>query len=102
MASGIAIDPKCIQSYSALSKRDHAAIVLKINEDMTEVNVDRTLPPTSGEPEAEWKSTIDSLPKDDCRFIICDFSWKESPKVVSSKIIMILWSAEDAPVRNKM
>lgn len=91
-----------MESYNALSKRDHSAIILKVKDDMSEVGVESTLPPTTTDPEAEWKKIMDSLPKDDCRYIICDFSWKESPKVISSKIIMILWAPEDVTTRSKM
>ncbi|CDF40440.1 unnamed protein product [Chondrus crispus] len=101
MASGIAIADKCVEAYKALSKREYGSIILKINDDMSEVGVDKCMPPSAGDLETEWKNLVSGLPENGCRYIISDFSWKETPTVTKSKIIMILWSAEYAPVRHR-
>lgn len=102
MASGIAVSTKCEDAFTALDKREYSRIVLKINKDMTMVDLDKTYPPVNGDPEAEWKTFIKSLPENEARYIISDFSWKETPTVVKSKIVMILWSPDYAPIRSKM
>jgi cofilin len=102
MASGIAVVDECAKAFQGLSKRSYSTIVFKINADMTSVVVDKTYPPSKGNFEAEWKDFIKGLPENDCRYIITDFSWHETATVVKSKICMILWSPEYAPIRPKM
>lgn len=101
MSSGIAVCDTFEAEYALLNKRKTSVIVLKINKEMTVVNVEKKLAPITN-PEAEWKSFVSSLPENDCRFIITDFMVKDSPTVTKSKIVMILWSPEYAPVRSKM
>lgn len=102
MASGIHVTDKVTETYNALSKRQFSAMVLSINPEMTEIIVEKTTPPTAGDPEAEWKEFVKTMPENDCRYIICDFQWKETPTVVKSKLCMILWSPEYSPIRSKM
>lgn len=104
MASGIAIHDKCVEAYNALSKREYSTIVLKINDEMTEVSVEKTVPALApnDDPEALWKTVVSGLPENGCRYVITDFSWKETPTVTKSKIIMVLWSADLSPTRHKM
>lgn len=102
MATGIAVSDKCLDAYQALSKREYGTVIIKLNEEHTEFVIDKCLPPTAGNPEAEWKTLIETIPKDNCRFIITDFSWKETPTVVKSKIIQIIWSPDSSPIFSKM
>lgn len=90
MASGIAVSDKCVTAYAALSKRSSGVVILRINETMTDVEVDKTLPPPGDDAEAEWKSFIKSLPSEDCRYVIADFAWKVTPTVTKSKVISIV------------
>lgn len=101
MASGIAISSKCLEKYAALSKREFSIMVLKINDTMTEVDVEKTID-ASHDPEPEWKDFIKTLPENDCRFIVADFQVKETATVTKAKICMILWSPEYAPIKSKM
>jgi len=101
MSSGIVVTDVCSDAYAALSKRQYSAIVLAVNEHCTETCIEKKHPATSGDPETEWKEFSKSLPETDCRFIVADFSWKDSPTVTKSKICMILWSPNDAPIRSK-
>jgi cofilin len=102
MASGIAVGDECVKAFNGLSKRSYSTIVFKINADMTAVVVDKTFPPSKGNFEAEWKDFIKTLPESDCRYIITDFSWHETATVSKSKICMVLWSPDYAPIRSKM
>lgn len=102
MASGIAVMDKCVEAYQALSKRAHSIVVLKINGDMTAVEVEKTFPPVKGDAVSEWKDFVKSLPEGDCRYVITDFTWNDTPTVTKSKICMILWSPDNAPIRAKM
>lgn len=103
MASGIAVNDSCIKEYSALSRsRTHRAVILKINDDMSEVIVDGILPKSKGDHEGDWKDFVKMLPEADCRYAVVDFEWKDQPTVTKSKICLILWSPEYSRVRSKM
>ena len=101
MASGIAVSQQCLDKYAQLSKREFSIMVLKINDTMTEVGVERTVD-ASTDPEPQWKEFIKSLPENDCRFIVADFQVKETATVTKAKICIILWSPEYAPIKSKM
>lgn len=101
MASGIAVNDKCVSAYNALSKRASSIVVLKINAAMTDVEVEKSLPPGS-DFESQWKAFTKTLPDAECRYIIVDFQWNDSPTVVKSKVISVLWSSDNSPIRQKM
>lgn len=90
MASGIAVSEKCVSAYNALSKRAASIVVLKINESMTDVEVQESLPPSSGDFESQWKTFTKTLPEAECRYVIVDFQWNDSPTVVKSKVISVV------------
>lgn len=92
MASGIAVSDKCVSAYNSLSKRAASIVVLKINSAMTDVEVENSLPPSSGDFEAQWKAFTKTLPDDECRYVIVDFQWNDSPTVVKSKVISVVSS----------
>lgn len=82
MASGIAVNDACIKEYSALSRsRTHRAVILKINDDMSEVVVDGILPMSKGDHEADWKDFVKMLPESDCRYAVVDFEWKDQVRL---------------------
>lgn len=90
MASGIAVSDKCVAAYNALSKRSSSIVILNINTAMTDVEVDGTVPPSNGDFESEWKKFIKTLPDDECRYVIADFQWKDTPTVTKSKVISLV------------
>lgn len=103
MSSGIAIAGEYATSLEGLNKREHSVVILKINKGMTAVEVDKVIKATpDSDPVAEWKNIIKQMPEGDCRYVISDFQFKETPTVTKSKIIMILWSPDDAPTKAKM
>jgi cofilin len=103
MASGIAVGDKCVAAYNALNKRSHSIVVMKMNAGMTLVEVEKTYPAISGDGfEAAWRSFYKTLPENDCRYVIVDFQWNDTPTVTKSKVIAILFSGEYAPIRSKM
>jgi cofilin len=103
MASGIAVGDKCIAAYNALNKRASSIVVMKMNAEMTSVEVEKTIPAIAGSNfESEWKSFYKTLPENDCRYVIVDFQWNDTPTVTKSKVIAILFSGDYSPVRSKM
>lgn len=102
MATGIDVNDNCVSAYHALSKRSHSIVVFKMNPEMTQVVVDKTYPSSRGNFEAEWKDFVKHLPADECRYIVADFQWKDTPTVTKSKVIAILYTSDSAPIRQKM
>lgn len=102
MSSGVAVNRKCVDSFNKVIKnREHRAIVLKINDEMTEVQVDNTHPPSDDNPQKSWEQFRKTLPDSDCRYIIYDFNY-EHQGAVKNRLIFLLWSPETSKIRSKM
>lgn len=100
MASGVAVDPKVVSTFQGIVKeRKYRAAVFKINDDMTEVNVDSTFEKGSGDPKSDWNAFKKSLPESDCRYATYDFSY-EHQGTIKTKILFLLWSSEYSKVCN--
>mmetsp|Transcript_7292 Transcript_7292/g.13154 ORF Transcript_7292/g.13154 Transcript_7292/m.13154 type:complete len:145 (-) Transcript_7292:77-511(-) len=105
MASNINVADDVVETFEKLVHgAKYRAVVGKINDSFSEIEVERTLPPLEegGDLLAAWKEMVESLPENDCRFVLYDFQWKFSETITKSKVILILWSAEYSKVRNKM
>lgn len=102
MASGIHVTDKCIKAYEEVSQRKFSIVVLKVNGDMTEVEVDKRVPVFSDNIEGDWLAFTKTLPHNDCRFVIADFVWRDTPTVTKSKLCLIFWSPESSPIKSKM
>lgn len=102
MASGVAVNKKCIDTLNSIIKgRKYRAVVLKINDDMTEVQVDNTHDPSDGSPLQEWDAFRKTLPGSDCRFVVYDFTF-EHQGAMKNRLFFLLWSPEASKVRSKM
>mmetsp|Transcript_4818 Transcript_4818/g.8867 ORF Transcript_4818/g.8867 Transcript_4818/m.8867 type:complete len:149 (-) Transcript_4818:192-638(-) len=104
MSSGVTVDPKCVEMFNALKRRDYRGVVLKINDTMTKIEVERTLESsekTGKSAQDDWKAAIDSLPQNDCRFLIYDFQY-EHQGLPKSKIIFMKWAPEASKIKAKM
>lgn len=102
MSSGIAIAQECIDAHKQIVARELNTIVLKITDDLEQVVVEKKFNVPEGDIEGHWKAIVDSIGDDDCRMIISDFLSRETPTVTKSKIVLISWNPEYAPVKNKM
>ncbi len=52
---------------------------------------------------AEWNQMVDSLPKDDVRYGICNFTYvSPTDQVTRSKSIFVMWAPDGAPVKEKL
>lgn len=101
MASGVAVDPKVVSTFQGMVKdRKYRAAVFKINDDMSEVNVDRTFEVGSGDAKSDWNEFKKSLPESDCRYAAYDFSYQHQG-TTKTKILFLLWSSEYSKVRKK-
>lgn len=102
MASGVAVNPNVITTFQSLVKeRKYRAAVFKINDAMTEVQLEKTYPPGSGNAKAEWAAFAAELPKGECRYAAYDFSYQHQG-TTKTRIIYMLNSPEGAKVRQKM
>lgn len=102
MTSGVAVNAKCIDTFKNIVKgRTTRAVVFKINDDMTEVQVDQTYGPGEGSPVAEWDQFRKTLPQADCRYIVYDFEF-DHQGTRKTRLFFLLWSPEGSKVRSKM
>lgn len=102
MASGVAVDDKCVIAFKSLVKdRKYRATMFKINDDLSEVLLDKTLAPDGGSPESGWQEIEKYAPSDDCRYIVYDFPFNHQG-TIKTRVLFILWSPEGSKVRSKM
>lgn len=102
MASGVAVDPKCVSVFKEMVKdRKFRGAIFKINDTMTEVSVDKTYPIGTGDHKADWNDFKKSLPENECRYGAYDFTYMHQG-AAKTKILFVLWSSEYSKVRSKM
>lgn len=102
MASGVAVDPKVVTAFQGLVKeRKYRAATFKINDSMTEVQLEKTWAPYDDDAKAGWAEFQKELPESDCRYAIYDFQY-EHQGASKNRIIFLLWSPEYSKVRSKM
>mmetsp|Transcript_12027 Transcript_12027/g.32400 ORF Transcript_12027/g.32400 Transcript_12027/m.32400 type:complete len:149 (-) Transcript_12027:386-832(-) len=104
MSSGVAVNPECIEAFNSLKKRDCRGVILKINDGMTEIGVEKTLPATTEtkkSPKEDWIAAMAELPENDCRFLIYDFEY-EHQGLPKSKLIFMKWAPEASKIKSKM
>lgn len=102
MASGVAVNTKCIDVFNKIvTQRQHRCAVFKVNKEMTEILLEKTFNPGTSDVVKEWEEVTKTLPKDDSRYITCDFTY-EHQGAQKQRLLFILWSPETSPVRSKM
>ncbi|OSX79879.1 hypothetical protein BU14_0070s0054 [Porphyra umbilicalis] len=102
MASGVAVNPTCVTAMNDLVKeRKHRAVVFAINDDMTEIKLEKTFPPNASSAQAGYDEFTKSLPDDSCRYAVYDFEY-EHQGAKKNRIIFVLWSSDLAKVRTKL
>ena len=102
MASGVAVDPACIDAVQALIKqRKFRGVTLKITSDLTAVKLEKTYSHGGGSAKDEWNNFTRTLPEDDCRFAVYDFSY-EHQGAMKTRVLFLLWSPEYSRVKSKM
>lgn len=102
MASGVEVDPKCLETVKSLIKdRKYRCIVFKINDEMTQVQVEKTFPPADSSPKEDWDDFKKDLPESDCRYFVYDFAF-EHQGATKQRVLFALWSPENSKIRSKM
>eukprot|EP00764_Aduncisulcus_paluster_P008412 gnl/Carplike_NY0171/273_a385_4594.p1 GENE.gnl/Carplike_NY0171/273_a385_4594~~gnl/Carplike_NY0171/273_a385_4594.p1 ORF type:complete len:111 (+),score=16.00 gnl/Carplike_NY0171/273_a385_4594:94-426(+) len=69
----------------------------KINDEMTEVVVDRTF-----DVETTWEQLKESLPEKTPRYIVYDCKYEDSDGATRTKLVFIAWSPDSASIKDKM
>mmetsp|Transcript_17576 Transcript_17576/g.30554 ORF Transcript_17576/g.30554 Transcript_17576/m.30554 type:complete len:147 (+) Transcript_17576:335-775(+) len=101
MSSGVAVSPACVENFNKLKRREFRAVVLRINKEMTMIELEATLPREEGKsPQDLWKAAIATLPENDCRFVLYDFEY-EHQGLPKSKIVFMKWAPESAKIKSK-
>ncbi|KAI0562992.1 Cofilin/tropomyosin-type actin-binding protein [Gracilaria domingensis] len=101
MASGVAVDGKVVTGFKGIMSRQHRAAVFKINDTMTEVQLEKTIPLADGAAQPNWEAFTKQLPDTDCRYVAYDFVY-EHQGANKNRVLFILWSPQDSKVRSKM
>jgi len=96
MASGVGLNPKCLEVYQELkTRKKFKYIIYTLNETNTEIIVDKT-----GE-ESDYESFVEKLPPNECRYAVYDFEYeKEGGK--RNKITFYSWAPGDAKIKSRM
>ncbi|KAJ8906498.1 hypothetical protein NDN08_002991 [Rhodosorus marinus] len=103
MASGIGIDKDVGPAFQGLLvKRQYRGLVLKISDDLTQIEIDQTLAPKEGTTaEAEYDSYASMLNENECRYFIYDFEYVASD-IKKSRVVLICWTPESSKIKSKM
>lgn len=74
-------------------------LILALNKDRNGLETEFT-----GDRDFTLKDLHEKLPKDNCRYVIFDFDYetKENPPRATSKLLLILWSPDIAPIKVKV
>lgn len=72
-SAGIAITDEVVSAYNAMKlTKNSGYLVFKLSADLKSVVLDKT-----GPANAQWTDFIKELPKDDGRYAVFDFSFKQ-------------------------
>ncbi|GBE83055.1 hypothetical protein BKA93DRAFT_560165 [Sparassis latifolia] len=96
MASGIGVNSECLEAFQELKLgKKSKYIIFKINDEHTEVVVEKTSPSKS------YEDFLADLPEGECRWAIYDFEY-EKEGGIRNKITFFSWSPDDAKIKAKM
>lgn len=100
MVSGITCSEEQIKLYNELKiEKKHRYIILGLNEKRDALEVLKL-----GKREETIKDVEESLPKDNCRYVVFDFEFKtfENPPRDTAKLLLICWAPDNAPIKVKV
>jgi cofilin len=103
--SGIGLAEEVTQYFQELKLgKKHAYVLYKISDDNRSIVVEkRGEKDALKKPEAQYEEFVNSLPSDQCRYAIYDFTYDlPNGEGTRNKIIFFAWSPDTAKVKNKM
>jgi hypothetical protein len=83
------VDPKVVEAFNDLKfNRKYSYMICDLDADCKTVILEKT-----AGPDANFDEVSESLPKDDARYVICDFNYEtnENPPRKTNKLILFLW-----------
>jgi len=95
MASGVKVDPKCVEAWESMKIRKASKYILFKIQNYEEIVVDLL---GTGD-YAEFQS---KLPKKECRFACVDVACEGKAGLARSKLVFFMWAPDDAAVKDKM
>ncbi|ORX81906.1 hypothetical protein BCR32DRAFT_232385 [Anaeromyces robustus] len=102
--TGVKVDPQCVQLFNELKMGHNLKyIVYAFNKERSRIIVERT-----GEDEdITYEEFIDTLPKNECRYVIFNFDFEHSYMGTSitakcERILLLLWCPSTSKIREKM
>ncbi|KAF7298852.1 putative actin cross-linking [Mycena indigotica] len=97
MASGVTVNPDCLDQFSVLKlKKTFKYIIFALNKENTEIVVEKT------SASQDYEEFIKDLPETECRWAIYDLEFEKEGGGKRNKIVFYSWSPDDAKVRAKM
>lgn len=108
MASGVKVDPDCIEAFNSfkLGKKE-AYLLFGFNENSTKIIVLSREPKTAGNDDtlkaknAQWDTLVKNLPADDVRYAVADVHYN-LPEGQRTDMVFITWAPETASIKRRM
>ena len=99
--SGIMMDSEVKNTYIQLSKRKISAFRFMINGTRDKIIVEEgsILPKSHTSP---YTTIMNSLEDDKCRYVACNFAYKDAEGKEIEKVIIVMWVSDSAKVKDKM
>jgi len=102
MASGVSVNPECVTAYNDIKLgHKYRYIIYALTDDLKEIRVLKTAAPSSTY-DNFIEEMVDSQEKRQCRYGIYDAVYKLKDGQNRTKLVFILWSPEEATVKQKM
>ena len=96
--SGISLSADAIDVfYLVRSKSKYRWVIWKINDDSTEVVIEKL-----GDPSSTYADFLRELPQNDCRYAVYDYDFVGPDGQNHSKIVFINWAPDVSKVKSKM
>jgi len=94
--SAVPVDDACVDSFNEMKlKHNKRYIVFKIESEKIVIEHE-------ADSKATYEEFVSMLPKDEPRYAVVDFAYSTDDGRPQSKLVFVLWSPDNSPVRAKM
>jgi len=103
--SGVGLTKDVVDTFEELKLGKKLAYVLyRFTDDSKQITTeDKVEKVASKTPKEQYEEFIEKLPENQCRYVVYDFTYDlPNGEGTRNKILLITWSPDNAPVRNKM
>jgi cofilin len=100
MSSGVKVNDACVASFTTIKKAGKGGryIIFRIGDDKKEIVIDKE-ELTEGGP---YTNFTEALSKDEPRYAVVDFEWKNDDGVTKNDLMFLAWSPDTCSVKPKM